>query len=185
MVVLSQIFYIYTQETQSIFTLMCHFDSFLTRRKYTHFLHTGTDQWVWLSQDDLRGWGVFIKDFIYLHVMLIHWDLGTDLFLERQSQGVGLHFLVLQTALQVGVIVALAPPQPVAVFVKPEAWQEDEVKSPCGNRNAFGVSMVVARSLQDSIWALFLITSTLFLISKEIYDLCEITKENQVGQRRK
>lgn len=37
--------------------------------------------------------------------------------------------------------------------------------------------MVIARSLQDSIWVLFLITSTHFLISKEIYDLCEITKK--------
>lgn len=164
---------------------MCHFDSFLTRRKYTYFLHTGTNQWVWMSLYDLRGWGIFIKDFIYLHVMLIHWDLGTDLFFESQSQGVGLHFLVLHTALQVGVIVALAPPQPVAIVVKPEAWQEDEVKSTCGNRNIFRVSMAIARLLQNSIWVLFLITSTLFLISKEIYDLCEIMKQNQVGQRRK
>lgn len=117
---------------------------------------------MWLSLYDLRGWGVFKKDFIYLHVMLIHWDLGTDLFFESQSQGVGLHFLVLHTALQVGVIVALAPPQSVAIFVKPEAWQEDEVKSTCGNRNVFRVSVGIARSLQNSIWVLFLITSTFF-----------------------
>lgn len=78
--------------------------------------------------------GIFIKDFIYLHVMLIHWDLGTDLLFKSQSHGVGLHFLMLYTALQVGVIVPLTPPQPVAIFVKPKARKEDEVKSTCGKQ---------------------------------------------------
>lgn len=146
--------------------------------KYIYFPHTSTKQWGWLSSSDLRCWRVFIKDFIYLHVVLIHWDLGTDLLFESQSQGVGLHFLMLHTALQVGVIVALAPPQPVAISVKPEAWQEDEVKSTCGNRNVFGISVITARSLQDSLWVLFLIISMLFIIFKEICDRCEVMKKS-------
>lgn len=94
--------------------------------------------------------------------MLIHWDLGTHLLFKSQSHGVGLHFLMLDTALQVGVIVPLTPPQPVAIFVKPKARKEDEVKSTCGNRNVLGGSTVTSRLLQDSLF--FLLTSIVSFI---------------------
>jgi hypothetical protein len=64
--------------------------------------------------------------------MLIHWDLEADLLFEGQGHDVRLHFLMLKTALQVGIIVAPAPAQPVAIFVKPKTWYEDEIKSSCG-----------------------------------------------------
>lgn len=67
--------------------------------------------------------------------MLVHGDPEAHLLSESQGQGVGSALLLLQTAPQVGVVVAPAPPQPVAISVEPQTWHEDEVKSPCGERS--------------------------------------------------
>ena len=96
-------------------------------------LFSGTKPWLFsCGRQSQRCSAVFVKHFIYLHIVLIHRDLEADLLFESQGQGVGFHILGLQTALQVGVVVALAPSQTVSLFVEPETRHKDEVKSPYG-----------------------------------------------------
>lgn len=88
--------------------------------------------------------------------MFVHWDLRANLFLESQGHGVGFHVLVLRTALQVGIVVAPAPPQAVAVSVKPEARHEDEIQSPCGKEEHRDGSEWFLKEMDCfEIWVLF------------------------------
>lgn len=80
----------------------------------------------------LRQWdlgSVFLEDFIYLYIMFVHQDLDVNLLFEHQGHGVGRRLLVLLPGPQVGFLVAPALPQPVTLFVKFEAWHEDEVQA--------------------------------------------------------
>lgn len=76
--------------------------------------------------------------------------------------------MVLHTALQVGIVVAPAPPQPVALLVKPETWHDDEIQSPCGEEeHTDGVNG--SRKRQTTLKFGFLMTSILSLMAKETH----------------
>lgn len=124
----------YPKITLKAMQLRCDSSSFLTKGNTRVLCRTPLGHG---RPRGLRRGGVFVKDFVDRHVMLVHGHLRAHLLPERQGHGVGPAVRVLHAALQVRVVVAPAPPQPAALSVKPETRQEDEIESPCGKQDTF------------------------------------------------
>lgn len=115
--------------------------------------------------------------------MFVHWDLQADLLLESQGHGVGLRVLLLpRTALQVGIVVALAPSQPVALLVEPETRHEDEVQAACGAEDTGKGEWFLKETSHSQIWLLLSVTAVPPLNSSTAHASLENPKRTGHGQ---
>lgn len=82
-------------------------------------------------QDFMSRSLVFIQDFVYVDIPLVHWYLLAQLLSEGQGDGVGLPFGVFHAALQIGVIETFPSAQTVTTFVETKSRHKDKVKPTC------------------------------------------------------
>lgn len=100
--------------------------------------------WLIWRQDGMKALlAVFVKDFVYLDIIFCHRYRFTNLFPKCQGDCVRLSTGMFHTSSKIGIIISFPSSQSVAFFVKPKAWHEDKVKTPCRK---------IKYALMDAMW---------------------------------
>lgn len=77
---------------------------------------------------------ILVQHFVDEHVIVVDRNILTQLLFVSQGDSVGLPFRVSDAALQVGVVEAFPPSQPISWAVKAKAWHQDQVQTSYGGK---------------------------------------------------